>query len=62
MNENRLLSVKEVGAYLGIGRDKTRYLFNLEDFPTIKLGQKYLVFENDLIEWLKDHRGSKVYF
>ena len=62
MNENRLLSVKEVGAYLGIGRDKTRYLFTIEDFPGIKLGQKYLVFEKDLIEWLKDHRGTKVYF
>lgn len=62
MDENRLLSVKEVQAYLGIGRDKARYLFGLEDFPSIKLGQKYLVFEKDLIEWLKLHRGTKIYF
>ena len=61
MNEHRVLNMKEVGAYLGIGRDKTYELFRLEDFPSIQLGKTFVILEDDLIEWLKDHRGKRVY-
>lgn len=61
MNEHRVLNMKEVGVYLGIGRDKTYELFKQEDFPSIQLGKTFVILEDDLIEWLKDHRGKRVY-
>lgn len=61
MDENRLLTQKEVGEYLKMGRDKTRALFELESFPCIKLGQTRMVFESDLIDWLKDQKGKQIY-
>jgi len=53
--------MKEVSMFLGIGRDKTYELFKQEDFPSIQLGKTYVILEDDLIEWLKDHRGKRVY-
>jgi len=61
MDENRLLSVDEVMEYLKIGRDKAYALFRLESFPAIHLNKQGLVFEQDLVSWLKLHRGCTVY-
>lgn len=61
MDEHRLLNMKEVRVYLGIGRDKTYELFKQEDFPSIQLGKSFVIFEDDLLEWLRDHRGKRVY-
>lgn len=56
-----VLNMKEVSMFLGIGRDKTYELFKQEDFPSIQLGKTYVILEDDLIEWLKDHRGKRVF-
>lgn len=61
MNEHRLLNVKEVSVYLGVGQDTIYELVKQEDFPSIRIGRKFMVFEEDLLEWLKDHRGKRVY-
>lgn len=61
MNENRVMNVNEVAKFLGFGKDKVYELFKQEDFPCMRLGKKFIVLEDDLIEWIKDHRGKRVY-
>lgn len=60
MEERKYLDMKEVGSYLGIGRDKTRMLFNKSDFPSIKIGKRFIVFEDDLYEYLKSKRYTTI--
>ncbi|MGN1156712.1 MAG: helix-turn-helix transcriptional regulator [Agathobacter sp.] len=61
MKEDKLMSMKEVQEYLGLGRDKTYALFRLRDFPAIKFNKSAVIYRNDLDSWLKEHRGMTVY-
>ena len=61
MKEDKLMSMKEVQAYLGIGRDKTYALFRLRDFPAVKFNKSAVIFKSDLDSWIRDHRGMTIY-
>lgn len=60
MNDE-LMTMKDVREFLGIGRDKTYTLFKEPDFPAVKFNKHAVVFKEDLIEYLKDHRGTTIY-
>ena len=60
MNDE-LMTMKDVKSFLGIGRDKCYELFRQPDFPSIKFNKHAVVFKADLIEYLKDHRGTTIY-
>lgn len=55
------MTMKDVQNYLGLGRDRTYALFRLRDFPAVKFNKSAVVYEDDLITWLKDHRGMTIY-
>ncbi len=55
-----LLDVKDVAEKLGIGRNKAYALMKARNFPGIRIGGSYRVFEDDLYSYLKDNRGNKI--
>lgn len=46
------LSTKQVIQESGLCRSKVFELFNRADFPTIRIGKRLLVEENDFHEWM----------
>lgn len=58
---NELMTINDVRTYLGIGRDKAYSLFREPDFPAVKFNKHAVVFKEDLIAYLKDHRGTTIY-
>ena len=61
MHEDKLMTMKEVQTYLGLGRDRTYSLFRLRDFPAVRFNKTAVVYKSDLDVWLKNHRGMTVY-
>ena len=51
-----LLTVQETQSLLRTGRDKTYALMHSKGFPSIKIGGRYFVEEEALVEWLKKQR------
>lgn len=49
---NKLLTVKELQDYLGIGRSKAYELVNEPDFPTLRIGRNIRVPKEQLVEWI----------
>lgn len=50
---DKMLSSREVMAYLGVGRTTVYQLFRRADFPTTKVGRKVKVSEQALLEWCR---------
>lgn len=49
---DEILTVKELGKKLKLGRDKTYSLVRSDGFPSVKLGGRYIVTTKALNEWL----------
>lgn len=45
------LSVTQVSEVLGISKTNAYTLFRREDFPTIRIGRRYLVARDHFISW-----------
>lgn len=58
--KDRLMTKDDVREYLGLGRDRVNELFKVKGFPCIKINKTCYIFEEDLIEWLKAHRNSRI--
>ncbi len=54
-----MLTVKEASAITNIGVARLKMLMNeYPDFPYLKIGVKYLIIADKLVEWLNNHRGE----
>lgn len=56
----RILSVKDVQEYLGIGKNKAYDLLSTPGCPTIKIHGRYCVFEDSFIKWLRLYEGKSI--
>lgn len=54
---NDYITVKELQSYLRLGRNKAYELVNQNDFPKIKIGERYII----PIEELKKYLSRKMY-
>ena len=52
MEKIQMISVKEISEVLGIGLNQAYDLVKRDDFPSFKVGQKYLVPANKFMDWL----------
>lgn len=52
-NGNDYITVKELQAYLRIGRNKAYDLVNQNDFPKIKIGRNIIIPKEDLKKYLQ---------
>ena len=54
-----MLTVKEASAITNIGVARLKMLTReYPDFPYLKVGVKYLIIADKLVEWLNNHRGE----
>lgn len=53
--EIRILTVKDLGHILKIGRDKAYALIRSNGFPSTCIGNRYFVTERALKEWLHQY-------
>ena len=54
-----MLTVKEASAITNIGVARLKEMTReFPDFPYIKIGVKYLIIADKLVEWLNNHRGE----
>ncbi len=59
--ERIMLTVKEVSEALGIGINQAYDLVKQDDFPSMKINQKFLIPKEDFYEWINNnvnkHKG-----
>jgi excisionase family DNA binding protein len=51
--EKVMLGVPDIMKKMGIGRDNAYSIIRSNQFPTIKIGRRYLVHEDIFDKWLK---------
>lgn len=54
------VSVKEAARIMGVGKDVMYKLVKQPGFPSVKIGNKYVVRRSGLEEWLRIHQGKEV--
>ena len=59
-NNLKVLTAKDLSEKLRIGRDKAYLLIKSPSFPAIKIGNRYIVTEQALGEWLVSNQYKHV--
>lgn len=59
MNTKLTISVPEMARRLGICTSGAYTLVRRADFPAFKIGNRTVVYEKGLEEWVKNHAESK---
>ena len=57
---NKYLTPKNVKDVLGISMTNVYKLFRLKDFPSVRIGHRMFISENDLESFLEEYRKSKI--
>lgn len=57
-----LLTPKDVSVTLGICTDNTYKLIKQKCFPSVRIGRRFFVEEEDLKEFMKKYKYSEIYF
>ena len=50
----KLITPKELKAYLGCNNNRVYELVNRRDFPSFRIGGKYYIIYDDFINWMKN--------
>lgn len=58
----KLLTIKDLTERLPISKNNAYELMRRNDFPSIRLGRKYIVLEDELEKYLKSNIGNKIVF
>ena len=61
MMEKKMLYVKDIQVYFGIGRDKAYSLMRNKAFPSIRIGKRYAVSPDAIERWLRNYEGKTFY-
>ena len=59
LNDERVLTTRQLMAKLHIGKDKAYALMRNKSFPSIKLGKTYIITQESLDSWLKLNAGRE---
>lgn len=62
VDENELLSQKEIQEYLHCGKTKMQQLFNSGVLPVTKIGRTYLTTKSALNEFITENFGKEIYY
>lgn len=58
--EEVVYTMSELQTILKIGKNTAYKLVKLKGFPIIQIGKKILIPKNELNEWLKNNKNSKI--
>lgn len=57
--ERATMTVKELQAYMNIGRVKAYELCKSKGFPSFRIGKKVLIHREELEKWMKEQEEKK---
>lgn len=57
----RILTPKQVGELLCLGKNQTYELMNSKTFPSYRIGNKIFVTEEELEKWIKSIKGKQIF-
>ncbi len=60
MDKVEFYTIKDIKEMLHIGKNKTYALVNLQLFPTIKIGNKTLIYKDEFDQWLEENQNCKI--
>jgi len=58
-DESLMIDVKGLQTTLGVGRDVAYSLMRSRAFPSMKIGNRYLVNREALMLWIKKYEGKE---
>jgi len=56
--KDRVLNIKEVAKYLGVSYSGVQTMMFTQKLSYFQVGNRYKIKENDLLEWIKKHKGK----
>ncbi len=59
MEERVMIGVKDIMQRMGIGRDRAYEIIKRNEFPTIKVGRRYLVHSDVFDKWLRGEMKTR---
>ncbi len=59
--ERKYLNVKDIRERFAISKTSAYNLMKQKGFPSVQLGRKYLVSEEDLYKYLDEHKGGRIF-
>lgn len=59
-NKTKFITVNELMDILHIGNTLAYKLVNLDGFPSVKIGKKILIDENEMYLFMKQYVGSQI--
>ncbi len=54
--EDELLTIDEVRAWLRVGRTRLNELLQSSELPSFKVGRRRFIRRGDVLDWLEQHR------
>ena len=59
--ERNYLNVKDIRERFEISKTSAYNLMKLKGFPSVRLGRKYIVAEEDLYSFMDEHKGGQIF-
>lgn len=60
MDAVEFYTIKDIQAILHIGKNKAYALVKLEHFPTLKIGNKTLIYKKEFEQWLIENQNNQI--
>lgn len=60
MNDIKMYSMKELQEVMNVGKNTAYKLVKLKGFPNIQIGNKILIPQDKLQEWIQNNNGAKI--
>lgn len=54
--EEKILSIKQFGEFLGVSTESARRIANLKGFPSFRIGHRIKVIQSEAVKWLRDEK------
>jgi hypothetical protein len=59
-DSSKIWTAKQFYENSPFGLDKVYQLCHREDFPSLKIGRKYYVLRDEVMEWFKNHTDEQI--
>lgn len=56
----KMLTISDIEMHLQISKKKASKIMHMPDFPSIQIGKRYYVMEQDYIAWLNKYKNGKI--
>jgi len=60
MDSIEFYTIKDIQAILHIGKNKAYALVKLDQFPTLRIGNKTLIYKKEFEQWLIENQNRQI--